>query len=77
MNSLLLRQTVTVFGVKEKKSPGTGRGGQGMTSSEGRYGKKVGGYQYLLKIMGLRNDLNKVVTVRKWGDINAFLKSRG
>jgi len=38
---------------------------------------RTGGWQYLLKIMGLRDDLNKVVTVRKWGDINTFLKSWG
>jgi hypothetical protein len=27
--------------------------------------------------MGLKNDFNNVVTVRKWGDITTFLKSRG
>lgn len=53
---------------------------QGVTSSWSQLAPEVvspSNRERVPKIMGLRDDLTEVVTVRKWGYINTFLKSWG
>lgn len=53
---------------------------QGVTSSWSQLAPEVvspSNRERVPKIMGLRDDLKEVVTVRKWGYINTFLKSWG